>query len=661
MKGWGGKGKEEGWKTSGSRLGLGLGLGTSSAWDGDASGGRVGVGVGGEVVPIRGDVLVRLLGRERVSFAVGLGCVGVGTWSVMNAPLVTGAVFETCAGVAGRDPGALPGLLGRLFGLWGLEVCVTAVYVRTMSAAGERAVRRLRTAVFANLLLQRMPFFDRHGVGALGSAVAADVAALRGLVVSNLGRDRGLRAASEAVGVVASMFMAAPSLAPVLVGPIVALAAGAWLFGRRLAKLFAQDAQEQGRLASAAVEAFGGVRVVRSFRAEAREVERCESRGQDAQTLGTTLGATRAAAEAFNRGVIYASLGLLYGFGSGAVLRGQLALGAFSAFVGYTFILTFAVQGVLNTLADAQKAKAALDRIVQLAGEHLDPHLVADVVGVAALGKEAPAEAVPHAEVRALDVTFDGVEFTYASRPDAPVLRGVDLVFEAGRQTALVGPSGAGKSTVAALLNRFYDPEAGTIALGGVPLQNYHRGTWSDAVALVGQDALLFSGSVFDNIAYGLTPVNLPGGRPPATDAELRALVEAAARSAHAHEFVEALPQGYDTDVGERGGRLSGGQRQRVALARAFLKNAPLLVLDEATSALDAESERLIQAAVERLVQGRTTVVIAHRLSTVKSADRIYVFDGGRVVEQGSHAQLVAHDGLYAGLVQAQDVTVAVL
>jgi len=602
-----------------------------------------------------------LLARERVPFVVGLCCVSLGTWSVMNAPLVTGKVFETCAGVSGRDPEALPLLLRQLFSLWGVEVCVTALYVRTLSAAGERAVRRLRTAVFANLLLQRMPFFDRHSVGSLGSAVAADVAALRGLVVSNLGRDRGLRAASEAVGVIFSMFAAAPTLAPVLVGPIVCLATGAWLFGRRLAKLFAQDAAEQGKLSSAAVEAFGGVRVVRSFRAEAREVERCEERGGAAQALGVKLGQTRAAAEAFNRGVIYASLGVLYAFGSKAVIEGVLPLGAFSAFVGYTFILTFAIQGVLNTLADVQKAKAALDRIVALADENLDPHLVYDVSGHEEGECELEARDVPHEEVREMDVTFSGVKFAYGSRPDAPVLRGVDLVFEAGRQTALVGPSGAGKSTVAALLNRFYDPDSGTICLGGVPLSEYRRGTWSDAVALVGQDALLFSGSVYENIAYGLTPSNLEGGRMPAAEGELRDLVIQAAKNAHAHEFIESLPHGYDTDVGERGGRLSGGQRQRVALARAFLKNAPVLVLDEATSALDAESERLIQAAVERLVQGRTTIVIAHRLSTVKSADRIFVFDRGTVVENGTHAQLVAREGLYAGLVQAQDVTVGVL
>ena len=319
-------------------------------------------------------------------------------------------------------------------------------------------------------------------------------------------------------------------------------------------------------------------------------------------------------------------VGVLW-IGARDVRGGTMSAGELVQFVIYAVMAAGSVAALSEIWGELQRAAGATERLVELLGA---TDTVNDPVGPRAL--PAPAKG---------DIRFEDVSFRYPSRPDQSALSDISLHVKPGETVALVGPSGAGKTTVIQLLLRFYDPQEGRILLDGLPLTDLARSDFRRAIALVPQDPAIFAASARENIRYG---------RPDAGDAE----VEAAARAAAAHDFIVALPDGYDSYLGERGVMLSGGQKQRIAIARAILRDAPVLLLDEATSALDAESERLVQAAVDDLARGRTTIIVAHRLATVKKADRIVVFDQGRIVATGSHDALVAEGGLYARLARLQ-------
>jgi ATP-binding cassette subfamily B protein len=324
--------------------------------------------------------------------------------------------------------------------------------------------------------------------------------------------------------------------------------------------------------------------------------------------------------------------GMLYGvwMGGKAVIAGETTVGTLSQFFFYAMMVGGAVSVIAEVWGDVQRAAGASERLVELLNAK---PAIAD-----------PAKPLaPPSSQGGLAVAFDQVSFTYPSRPERPVLHGVSFTAEPGERVALVGPSGAGKSTVFALLQRFYEPQAGNIALSSVSVAALKMDDLRAQFSVVPQDPVIFSDDALENIRYG---------RPDATEAQ----VIEAAKAAHAHDFISALPQGYKTDLGERGVRLSGGQKQRIAIARAILRNAPVLLLDEATSALDAESEVAVQAALANAMAGRTTLVIAHRLATVRDADRILVFEAGQIVESGKHAQLIAENGLYARLVALQNL-----
>jgi ATP-binding cassette subfamily B protein len=321
----------------------------------------------------------------------------------------------------------------------------------------------------------------------------------------------------------------------------------------------------------------------------------------------------------------YGALGCVLWFGGRMVVAGEMSVGELTAFTLYTMFVAFALSALADLWTDFMRARGASQRVFELIDR--DPALAAE-------GGLRPEKI----EGR---IRFEDVGFAYPTRPEGRVLDGIELGLEPGKLTALVGPSGAGKSTVAALMLRLYDPEHGRVLLDGVDLRELDLRWLRSKIGVVAQEPILFSTTIAENIAYG---------REGATDDE----VEAAARVANAHEFVESMPDRYDTQVGERGIQLSGGQKQRVAIARALLKDPPILILDEATSALDAESEYLVREALERLMRNRSSVVIAHRLSTVRSADQVVVLDGGRMLETGSHDQLMATDGLYRRLIQHQ-------
>ncbi len=490
---------------------------------------------------------------------------------------------------------------------------------------GERIVADLRQALFTHLSGLDARFYDTAQTGELVSRLSADTTQIKATFGSSA--STALRNLFLFVGAVAMMVVSSPKLSglvlvaiPVIVLPLV-------LSGRAVGR---RSRAAQDRLADAmafATENLGAVRIMQAFGAEP------VTRRRFARAVDASYAAARDAAGA--RGLLttvaiflaFASVVAVLWLGAHDVMSGRMSAGLLSQFVLYAVFGAGALGQLSEVWSEISAAAGAAGRVGEL------------LAVVPAIRPPLHPERLPDPVTGRL--RFEGVDFAYPGRPDEAAVRGLDLDVAPGETVAIVGPSGAGKSTVFGLLMRFYDPGAGRILLDGVPADRLDPADLRRQFALVPQDPVIFSGSVRDNIRYG---------RPDATDAE----VEDAARRAAAHGFVAALPQGYDTPVGERGVTLSGGQRQRLAIARAILKDAPVLLLDEATSALDAESEGAVQRALDGLVGSRTVLVIAHRLATVRKADRIVVMDGGRVVEQGTHAALAAQNGLYARLARLQ-------
>lgn len=441
------------------------------------------------------------------------------------------------------------------------------------------------------------------------------------------------------------------------------------VFKRSTVPIFKAHGMVQASIADCATETFGAIRTVRSFGGEKRQISMFRKLVVAYQNSGIKLGMLKSANESLTRVVVYISLLALYCLGGNKVKSGELAVGIMTSFIGYTFTLTFAVQGGVNTLGDIRGTLAAVERINSvLSAIDIDESLAyglyketkelqdGSIAQVYNNGYSDQTQTPNMHYMSALrsandwcslawsgDICLEDVYFSYPLRSDVGVLNGLNLTLKCGKITALVGPSGAGKSTIVQLLARFYEPTRGRITVGGEDVRTFDKREWARLVSLVNQEPVLFSVSVGENIAYGL----------PDVDVSKEDIIKAA-KAANAHDFIISLPQGYDTPVGERGSLLSGGQRQRIAIARAILKNAPILILDEATSALDAVSERLVQEALDHLMKDRTSLVIAHRLSTVQNAHQIAVCSDGQVVELGTHTELLARNGLYASLVGTQ-------
>ena len=536
------------------------------------------------------------------------------------------------SGLTPADPGER--LLAMREQFWGLFAVAAALGV--FSAArfyvvtwlGERITADLRNAVYGHVLQQSPEFFETTKTGEVISRLTTDTTLVQAVVGSSL--SMGLRNAVVGLGALIMLVYSSPVVMVQVLGVLVLVVAPTLWFGRRIRKLSRASQDRVADSSGIAAEVLNAMPVVQSHTAEARERARFDASTHAAFQVAVRRTAARSSLVAFV--IIATSAALLWGLyqGTQAVIRGDLSAGALGQTVLYVIILASAFAVLGEVYGDLLRAAGATERLMQLL------HTQSPIVSPA----NATTPALPAA---GSSVVLERVQFHYPSRPDQPALSEVSLSIAPGETVALVGPSGAGKSTVFQLLLRFYDPQWGRVVIDGVPSTEFALHTLRERMAIVPQDAVIFSSSARDNIRYG---------RPEASDAE----VQAAAVAAFADGFISALPQGYDTFLGERGVRLSGGQRQRIAIARAMLKNAPLLLLDEATSALDAESERMVQAALTSAMQGRTTVVIAHRLATVQRADRIVVLDHGRVVEQGTHADLVQRGGLYAQLAQLQFV-----
>jgi ATP-binding cassette subfamily B protein len=535
------------------------------------------------------------------------------------------AVRRVVDGFESREMALLNAYFAAALGIAGLLALGTGLRYYLVTRLGERVVADIRKALFDRMICMSPAFYERIMTGEVLSRLTTDTTLILSVIGSSV--SIALRNVLLLLGGLAMLALTSAKLTgfvlllvPAVIVPIV-------LLGRRLRKLSRENQDWIAASSGSASEALLSAQTVQSYTHEAESIAEFGKVTETSFDVARRRILTRAIMTVIVIFLAFSGIvGVLWS-GANDVAAGTMTPGELVQFVIYAVIVAGAVGALSEIWGELQRAAGASERLAELLSTE-------DTVRDPAAPRLLPAP------LRG-EIAFEGVRFHYPTRPGTAALDGISLRVRPGETVALVGPSGAGKSTVIQLMQRFYDPEAGRITLDGVDIREVSRFELRRHMALVPQDPVIFAASARDNIRFG---------RPDATDTE----VEAAARAAAAHDFLAALPEGYDTKLGERGVLLSGGQKQRVAIARAILRDAPVLLLDEATSALDAESERAVQQAVERLSAERTTLVVAHRLATVKKADRILVFDGGRIVAEGSHSALVAEGGLYARLARLQ-------
>ncbi|MHC5011396.1 MAG: ABC transporter ATP-binding protein [Planctomycetota bacterium] len=575
--------------------------------------------------------LLRYARRYRRRFVLASACSVLNKVFDLAPPLLIGLAVDV---VVQREHSFLAGwgiedvgvqlwvLAGLTLLIWGLESAFEYTYALLWRNLAQTIQHELRLDAYAHVQTLEMGFFEDRSTGGLLAILGEDVNQLERFLDG--GANDLLQVGTTVLVIGAAFFLIAPSVAWMAMLPMPFVLWGSFRFQRRIAPRYADVRERAGLLYGQLANNVGGIATIKSFTAEDREVERIR-RDSEAYRV-SNRGAIRLSS-AFSpliRMIIVLGFTLTLVFGGRLVLEGRLAEGLYAVMVFLTQRLLWPLTRLGATFDLYQRAMASTNRILDLLDRA--PRISGGTQGLA------------RADVRG-EVAFARVQFGYHG--DLPVLHDLDLRMEAGQTTALVGPTGSGKSTVIKLLLRFYDPDGGRILLDGHDVTALTLPDLRGAIGLVSQDVFLFPGTVHENIAYG---------RPDATRDE----VVQAARVAEADEFVRHLPLGYDTVVGERGQKLSGGQRQRLSIARALLEDPPILVLDEATSSVDNETEAAIQRSLERIAHDRTVIVIAHRLSTVRNADRIYVLEAGRLVAQGRHEDLLAEGGLYAALWRVQ-------
>jgi ATP-binding cassette, subfamily B, bacterial len=533
-------------------------------------------------------------------------------------------------GLVATDPGArVMALREHFFALFGVGAALglfSALRFYMVTWLGERVTADLRNAVYAHVVTQSPEFFETTQTGEVLSRLTTDTTLVQTVVGSSL--SMGLRNTVLGIGAMAMLIVTNPYVMTQVLGILILVVLPSLYFGRRVRKLSRASQDRVADSSAIAAEVLNAIPVVQSYTQEAREARRFDASTENA--FGTAVKRTRMRA-ALVGFIITATFGaLLWGLyqGTQAVVRGDISAGHLGQTVVYVIILVSSVAVLSEVYGDLLRAAGATERLMELLSLRSPIASPARPTALAATSGGS-------------SVALRDVTFRYPSRPQHATLSHFNLNVQPGETVALVGPSGAGKSTVFQLLLRFYDVASGQVLVDGVPVKDVALDALRERIGIVPQDSVIFSADAMENIRYG---------KPQASDEE----VVAAAKAAFAHDFISELPEGYKTFLGERGVRLSGGQRQRISIARAMLKNPPLLLLDEATSALDAESERMVQAALESAMKDRTTLVIAHRLATVQRADRIVVLEAGEIVETGTHAELVNSGGLYSRLAALQ-------
>lgn len=564
--------------------------------------------------------------RHKGMVAVALIALLIAAGATLAVPLAVRRMIDV--GFTGIDPGLVNKYFATLLGVGLILAVASAARFYCVTWLGERVVADIRTDVFTHLTGLSPAFYETVHSGEVMSRLTADTTQVKAAASTTI--SQALRNIVLLIGAVAMMIVTSPRLSllvliaiPLIVLPLVA-------YGRAVRAL-SREAQDSLAQASAyASESLSQIRVLQAFTHEkaasgrfAAAVERSfqSARERTKARAGLTLIAIF---------LVFASVVGILWFGAQDVLAGSMTGGRLSQFVLYAVLAATAMGGLSEVWGEVSQAAGAAERLNELLAMQSEI--------------KSPARPVPLPEPPRGEIDFNEVSFSYPTRPQVSALHGVSLHVAPGERVAIVGPSGAGKTTIFALLLRFYDASSGSVSVDGVPVNEVNLADLRSRFAVVPQETALFADTVADNIGYGVGDAS-------------RSDIEKAARAGFAHDFIMNLPQGYDTMLGEGGVTLSAGQRQRIAIARAVLRDAPILLLDEATSALDSESETLVQRALDGIMQGRTTLVIAHRLATVTRADRILVFDGGRLVEEGTHRTLVARGGIYARLAELQFAT----
>ncbi len=559
---------------------------------------------------------------KRQLFAAGFFLL-LATATTLTLPVAVRRMIDH--GFSGKDIGFINNYFAMLVAIAAVLALASAARYYFVIWLGERVISDVRADVFSHITSLSPAFFDKEQSGEIVSRLSADTTQIKSAVGATA--SMALRNTLLGIGATGMMVATSPRLSLVVLGAIPLIVLPIVAFGRAVRR---RSRKAQDTLAAAtayASESIGAVRTMLAYANETMVRDRFSGAVEEAFGAARSAIATRALLTAFAIFLIFSSVVLMLWFGARDVLAGTMSAGTLSQFLLYAVFAAGALGALSEVWGELSQAAGAAERIAELMAE--EPAIVAPPM----------PNPLPVPSLGAIE--FDQISFAYPARPKSPALGNASFKVQPGETVAIVGPSGAGKSTVFSLLLRFYDPQSGAIRFDGIDIRSVDPQELRRRIAMVPQDTTIFAATALENISYG---------RPGASRAE----VIDAAKAAHADTFISALPEGYDTQLGERGVTLSGGQRQRIAIARAILKDSPVLLLDEATSALDAESERLVQDALEKLMQNRTTLVIAHRLATVLKADRILVLDDGHIVEEGNHAALVKKGGVYARLASLQ-------
>jgi ATP-binding cassette subfamily B protein len=574
--------------------------------------------------PLR--ALLPYLGPYRGVLLLALGALLAASAAMLALPIALRYLIDE--GMAAGNAETINRYFIAFMAAAGLFGVFAALRFYLVTWLGERVVADLRESVYRRVIRMDPAFFEVTRTGEVLSRLTADTTLVQSIAGVNLSIT--LRSAISIAGSLVMLGVTSLKLTALIVMLMPLLIIPLIVLGRRVRRL-SRDSQDRiADTSGIADEALNAIQTVQAFTLEDLNSRRFDDAVEDSFRAAVRRTKVRSTLTALATMLIFGGITFVLWVGAHAVIRGEMTGGQLGQFLLYAVYVGVAAASLSEMWGEVQRAAGAMERLVEL--QRAEPSIV------------APAQPVPLPVPGRGEIRFEHVSFRYPSRPDARALDRFDLAVRAGETVAFVGPSGAGKSTTFQLLLRFYDPSEGRIVIDGVDVARADPQAVRRRIGLVPQDTVLFAASARENIRYG---------KPEASDAE----VEAAASAAAADEFVRRLPEGYDTFLGERGTRLSGGQRQRIAIARAILRDPPILLLDEATSALDAESERLVQEALERLMKGRTTIVIAHRLATVMEAGRIVVMDHGRIVAQGTHEELVRGNELYARLAQLQFAT----
>lgn len=561
----------------------------------------------------------------KIPFGVGMFALLFSSTVLLAFPNYTGELVDLAMGKGGSPFAQNVNQVGLLlFGILAVQSVFSFLRVYFFAQVSERAMRDIRLDLFERYMRLPMSFYDRHRTGELLSRASSDVTQLQDTF--NVTLAEFFRQVITLVVGLSVLFLKTPKLTFFMLGVVPLLVLVALVFGRYIRKLSKATQDEQANSNIVVEEALQAISTVKAFANEAFELGRYRSRQDKVVNVALRAATFRGAFISFIIFVLIGSIVAVLWYGASLVESGEITIGDLTAFILYTMFIAGSLSGLGDIYGQIQKAVGASERILEILEEPEEKQV-----------KESQdTDFQCKGEVR-----FSNVQFAYPTRPEVQVLQGMDFTVRPGESVALVGHSGAGKSTLVQLLLRFYQPQGGEITVDGRDVSTLNLKNYRQAFGMVPQEVLLFGGTIRENIAYA---------KPEASEEEIRE----AARRAYALEFIENFPDGFETTVGERGVKLSGGQRQRIAIARAILKNPRILILDEATSALDADSERYVKAALDELMKGRTTIVIAHRLGTIRQVDRIFVLEQGQLREEGSHEELLQRKGAYEKLVSLQ-------